>query len=394
MKMTLGKVKTPLTIALTVVLVWTVGWYFLAWRLQRGLWGWMESGTSSGFQISASGLEIHGYPFGFKAVYTEPEVNLIDSDHSWVNGRWRAERAEVRISPWSVLAVNPQLTQIKLLGSQVGGFRLLGFDVTGQLDSEDFSISFDDSWSDPMDSSLGDQASLKRLKPLWRFTVSSDQLRFANGLNDDVYSLARGTVQVAAFAPEAQNSTAPSLVLSARLTDGHWLSPDPNAESVIAEDGSESGRTPLRSKLKSPVSFGGRITVNSTLPAGKFQDALEGWRASGGIVNIEGLSLAAAGVTALAAGTLTIDPEFRLLGTLVMHLPPIDPALAQLVAAKDLTPAEAKRWRDLILPLTEGEASHPIISLNSQNGMISTRKGLVMPLPDYLTIDSLSPDQE
>ena len=152
--------------------------------------------------------------------------------------------------------------------------------------------------------------------------------------------------------------------------------------------------SPLKPQLMSPLSFEGRLTVSSSLPSGRFQDALEGWRASGGVVNLDGLELAAAGLKAEAAGTVTIDPQFRLLGTLVIRLPPLEPALAQLVTTKDLTAAEARHWRGLLQPLVQGDRDHPMISVNSQNGLISTATGRVMPLPDYLTIDSLSADQE
>ena len=242
MKKKFGKVQTILALGAAFILIWTGGWYLLAWRLDRGLSAWLgDSSRNSALRISAARLEIRGYPFGFRAELSQPEIELVDSDHSWVNGRWRSDAAEARFRPLSLLMATPQLTTIRLVGSQVGGFHILGFVLTGQLDSDSFLISFDDSAADPLESRLGAQKSLAGLKPQWRVTVSGDRLRFANGLNEEVYSFAQVATEIAAYAPVVENSTAPSLVLSLRLKDGQWLRPEPVTELVIAENGTGDG---------------------------------------------------------------------------------------------------------------------------------------------------------
>lgn len=389
----LGLVKfSALLIGLAVIL-WSATWGLLAWRLSLGLTDWLGTSDRSGVLITSSDRAIGGFPFKLQVFMAQPELNLIDNDSSFIKGHWRAEKAVARFSVWSILKGSPVLSQVQIEGSQLGGFNLLGFDLTGQVESDHFTISFNPSLKDPT-AELGIEPQVKSLSKVWRATVTSDRLSFANGSNEDVYSFGKIAAQVTLFHPVATNPTAPSLAISLHLEEMQWLGPDPNADLSLNEDGSSNANVSLQPKMPSKVSLQARLLVNGTLPAGKFQDALVGWRDSGGNIDIRKLAVQTAGVKAEAAGTVTIDNENRLLGTLVIQLPKVEPALAQLVAAQDLTPAEADLWQDFIKTYSQGDINSPKISLTSQNGLIATSKGVVGKLPDYLTIDSLSADQE
>ena len=393
MKKKFGLLKTVAVTIGAAVIIWSAVWFFLAWRLDRGLSNWLASNDHIGVQITTNGLVIRGYPFKLKAVLTQPELNLIDNENSFINGHWRVEKAEAQFNLLTILTGSPVLRKLEIFGSQLGGFHLLGFDLTGQVDSENLVISFDPAEADPM-ALLGIKPKLDSLPQQWRATLSSDRLSFANGSNDDVYSFGSIIAQVSFYSPVASNPIAPSVAISLRLNDFQWLGPDPNADLSLNDDGSSNANISLQPKMPSKVSLQGRLFVNGTLPGGKFQDALVGWRDSGGNIDLESLAVTTAGVKAEASGTVTIDSQNRLLGTMVIQLPKVEPALAQLVAVKDLNEAEAQQWRQFINSYAQGDPERPKISITAQNGIIATSKGVVGRLPDYLTIDSLSADQE
>ncbi|MDI9409824.1 MAG: DUF2125 domain-containing protein [Candidatus Pacebacteria bacterium] len=389
----LGLVKFSALMIGLVVIIWSAGWFLLAWRLERGFSAWLAKSDHTGVQITSSTIALRGFPFRLQAVLTGPELNLMDNDASFIKGHWRAEKAVARFSVWSIISGSPSLSQVQINGSQLGGFNLLGFDLTGQVDSDHFVVSFDPSEDDPIAAS-GDMPQVANLSQVWRATVTSNRLSFANGSNDDVYSFGKMAAQVRLYSPVAANPIAPSMAISLHFEDMQWLGPDPNADLSVNEEGGSNANVSLQPKLQTKVLIQGRLLVNGTLPAGKFQDALVGWRDSGGNIDIKDLKLQTAGVGATASGTVTIDSENRLLGTMVIQLPRVEPALAQLVAAQDLSPAEADQWLSFINSYGQGDLNSPKISFTAQNGLIATPKGVVARLPDYLTIDSLSTDQE
>ena len=315
---------------LFVVSAYTVGWFFVAGRIEQGVAQWVEDMRVQDLDVSWRDRRVSGYPLAFRIELSEARLHR----SAGAGGELRAPLLAASARPWRLR--------------------------TWQLSAPD-GIS----------GTTGPAAS--PLATLTARTADGRVAVFGEGAADISLSLGE-PVLVAGSADSgtrlAARTAALTLTLPPKEPQTHR---EPAVVSVLQLQDVTLPAVP--SPLRSSVDYiEVGITLKGTIPPGSAREAAQAWRDAGGTLELDGLHVHWGTLKLTAAGTAALDTDMQPMGAFSGTIEGADELLTALGAAGRLRPRDAQLAKMalsmLARPGPDGR-SRVATSFTIQNGEMS-----------------------
>lgn len=311
---------------LLAALGWSAVWWLAAGRYKRDAEAWIAARRAAGLTVAYDGLAVRGFPLRWRLVVTRPGVADPSAPLPW---RWRGPDVAVDLSPLA-----PQEATLRAPGRHRLDYG--GVPERATLDAENLTV---------------------------RLTVApSGRLRWAR--------LDAGGLSLVASAGAA------AVRLAGLTAAAEPPPPEPPAARPEGRPPVEAALTLALRGLDLPAAVApgmprrleraeARARWYGALGDGSPAAALEAWRAAGGVVEVERLSLQWGTLTLHGEGTVALDAALQPLAALSVRVRGYAAALEALVNAGTVRPQAALVAR-LALTLLEREdgAAFPVTLQN------------------------------
>jgi hypothetical protein len=318
------RLRLPYLLILAVVVAgiagWTGYWFWLKGRVEQGVTDWIDARRAEGYEIADAGRRVGGFPARIEVTVTQPTIAR--------PGAWRWQAAGdvvIHLQPWklthAIFDLGPSHQVEWVDGSEM---RRAGLTAARALASAIFSRG-----------GRLEQGALDVTKPV----LVDSQTGTSSAERAQLHS--RANHGESAERPDG------SLGLSLRI-DNASLPPAAN--------------TPLGPALA-------LLQVAATLPPplpplARRADALEAWRAAGGVINLDRLEVHWGPLDAAGNGTVSLDRELRPLFALATELRGFGPTLDAYAEAGLLKKKEARNAKFALTALAKPDSlGRPAVKL-------------------------------
>jgi len=327
------RLRAPYAVILAVVLAgiagWTGYWFWLKGRVEQSVAAWIEARQAEGYEIADAGRRIGGFPARMQVRVAQP---TIARPGAW---RWQAAgEVVIYLQPWNLthaildLGPNHQLEWV-----EGDAMRRAGITAERALASGVFSAA-----------GRLEQGALDLTNP-----VAVDSLTGASSAE---------RLQLHSRANHGETPERPNDSFSLSLqVDNAMLPP-----AVITPLGNALALLRVVATLPPPLP-----------PLSRRADALEAWRAAGGVVNLDRFDLRWGPLDAGGNGSVTLDRELRPLFALGTELRGFGPTLDAYAEAGLLKKKDARNAKLALTALANPDGQgRPTVKLpvSAQDGRL------------------------
>ncbi|WP_162914966.1 DUF2125 domain-containing protein [Desertibaculum subflavum] len=327
------RLRIPYLVIIAVIVAgiagWTGYWFWLQGRVEQEVAAWVEARQAEGYEIADAGRRIGGFPARMQVTVAQP---TIAKPGHW---RWQAAgQVVVYLQPWNLTHV------------------IVNLGPSHQLE-----------WVE------GD--TVRRAGVTAERALASGIFSGTGRLEQGALDIARPVVVDSATG----TSSADRAQLHSRANHGETEQrPDDSLSLALQIDNAAlppAANTPLGNALA-------LLRINATLPPplpppSRRAEALEAWRAAGGVVNLDRFELRWGPLDADGSGTVAIDRELRPLFALATELRGFGPTLDAYAEAGLLKPKLARNAKFALTALAKPDSNgRPTVKLpiSAQDGRL------------------------